>query len=121
MTPTTPVLVFDGQCPLCRGTVRLLRQWMRPGALRFAPALSPPGRALLERIGIDPETLSAVVLVQGDAHWRASDAVWRAASRLRWPYRALAQIRWFPRFLREWVYDLIARHRPRPDRPARRS
>lgn len=106
-----PVLVFDGQCPLCRGTVRLLRRWRREGALRFAPALSPPGRALLGAHGLDPERLSAVVLVDGGRMWQGSDAVWRAATRLRWPYRALAQVRWCPRGLREWVYGMVARRR----------
>lgn len=108
-----PVLVFDGRCPLCRGTVRLLRGWRREGALRFAPALSPPGRSLLAGHGLDPERLSAVVLVDGGHMWQGSDAVWRAATRLRWPYRALAQIRWFPRGVREAVYGMVARGRRR--------
>ncbi len=113
MSGAAPIIIYDGRCPLCRGAVRLLRGWRREGALRFAPALSPPGRTLLDHHGLDPETLSAVVLVDGDHHWLGSDAIWRAATRLRWPYRALAQIRWFPRGLREAVYGLIARHRPR--------
>jgi predicted DCC family thiol-disulfide oxidoreductase YuxK len=113
MTGGRWVLVFDGRCPLCRGTVRLLRGWVRPGALRFAPALSPPGRELCRQHGIEPERLHAVLLVVGRESWLGSDAVWRAATRLRWPWRALAQIRWFPRSLREWVYGFIARHRPR--------
>lgn len=112
MSGDAPILVFDGRCPLCRGTVRRLRAWRRERALRFAPALSPPGRALLAGHGLDPERLSAVVLVDGAQAWLGSDAVWRAATRLRWPYRALAQIRWFPRPWREAVYGLIARHRP---------
>jgi predicted DCC family thiol-disulfide oxidoreductase YuxK len=115
MTPGLWVIVFDGRCPLCRGAVRLLRDWARPGALRFAPALSGPGRALCRAHGLDPERLQAVLLVAGREHWLGSDAIWRAATRLRWPWRALAQIRWFPRSLRERVYGLIARRRPRRD------
>ena len=48
------IVVFDGRCPLCRGSVRFMRRWARPGALRFAPALSPPGRELCARHGLDP-------------------------------------------------------------------
>jgi predicted DCC family thiol-disulfide oxidoreductase YuxK len=109
------VLVFDGRCPLCRGTVRLLRGRERPGALRYAPALSAPGRKLCAERGIDPERLNAVLLVAGAEHWLGSDAVWRAAARLRWPWRALAQLRWFPRGLRERVYYFIAARRPRAE------
>lgn len=107
------VLVFDGRCPLCRGTVRLMRGWARPGALRFAPALSPPGRMLCREHGIDPEKLNAVLLVAGREHWLGSDAAWRAATQLRWPWRALEHVRWFPRSLRERVYRFIADRRPR--------
>ena len=111
-----PVLVFDGRCPFCRGTVRQLRRWARPGALRFAPALSAPGRALCRERGLDPEALVAVLLVAGEDHWLGSDAVWRAATGLKWPWRALAQIRWFPRPLRERAYRVIADRRPRQQR-----
>ena len=113
MSDRAPLLIYDGECPFCRGTVQLLKSWQRPGALRYAPALSEEGRAALTSHGLHPERLSAVVLVDGDRRWLASDAVWRAARQLRWPYRALAQIRWCPRSLREWVYGFIARHRPR--------
>ncbi|MBD3222988.1 DUF393 domain-containing protein [bacterium] len=111
-----PVLIYDGQCPFCRGTVSLLQAWERPGSLRYAPALSDEGRALLARHGLEAETLGAVVLIDGEDLWQASDAVWRAASRLRWPYKALMHVRWMPRALREWAYGLIARMRPRDDR-----
>jgi predicted DCC family thiol-disulfide oxidoreductase YuxK len=108
-----PTLVYDGRCPLCQGTVTLLRRWRRPRALDLVPAETPAGRLLLEPRGLTPEDLASVVLIQDREVWQGSDAVWRAATRLRWPYRALAQIRWCPRFLREAVYGLIARNRPR--------
>lgn len=113
MSDQTPVLVFDGQCPICRGTVNLLRQWQRQDGLRYAPALTAEGRELLARHGLEAETLSAVVLIDGDRMWQASDAIWRAATRLRWPYKVLMHIRWFPRGLREAVYGIIAGARPR--------
>jgi predicted DCC family thiol-disulfide oxidoreductase YuxK len=111
------IVVFDGRCPLCRGSVRFMRRWARPGALRFATALSPPGRELCARHGLDPERLHAVLLSVGDEHWLGSDAVWRAADRLRWPWRALTHLRWFPRSLREAVYRFIADRRPRQEHP----
>ncbi len=107
------VVVFDGRCPLCRGTVGLLRGWTRPGALRFAPARSQAGRKLCLSRSIDPEQLSAVLLVTDSAYYQGSDAVWRAAARLRWPWRVLEHIRWCPQVVREFVYGLVARHRPR--------
>ena len=113
MPPSTPTIIYDGHCPLCQGTVKLLRQWRRDGELGLVPAETPDGRHLLAGCGLAAENLAGVVLVQNEQWWQGSDAVWRAATRLRWPWRALAQIRWFPRFLREAVYGLIAGNRHR--------
>jgi predicted DCC family thiol-disulfide oxidoreductase YuxK len=111
--PSAAILVFDGRCPLCRATVRFLRKRARPGQLRFAPALSAPGRQLCTAQGLDPAALHAVLLITHDGAWLASDAVWRAATRLRWPWRLLAMVRRCPRSWREAVYAWIARRRPR--------
>lgn len=111
--PSAAILVFDGRCPLCRATVRFLRARARPGELRFAPALSAPGRRLCAAQGLDSAALHAVLLIADDGAWLASDAVWRAAGRLRCPWRLLAAVRWCPRPWREAVYGWIARRRPR--------
>lgn len=112
--PPRAVMVFDGRCPLCRAAVRFLRRRARPGSLRFAPALSRPGRRLCAEAGLKADALHAVLLVEADGRsWLASDAVWRAAGRLRWPWRALAAVRWCPRPWREAVYRRIAAARTR--------
>ncbi len=106
------VIVFDGQCPLCRAAVRFLRRRARPRRLRFAPAMSAPGRQLCAQQGLAADALHAVLLVEADGRaWLASDAVWRAARRLRGPWRLLAAVRWCPRPWREAVYRSIARRR----------
>ena len=64
-------------------------------------------------VALHAERLHAVLLVAGREHWLGTDAIWRAATRLRWPWRALTHLRWFPRWLREAVYRFIADRRPR--------
>ena len=87
--------------------------------LRLDPslaALAQVERLLTER-GVAPpapgSAPSSVILIDGDRVLQRSDAALRAASYLRWPYRALTVLRLVPRPLRDLVYNFIARNRYR--------
>ncbi len=73
---------------------------------RWAPAL-------YRRFGIDPADPESIILVEGDAVKRDSDAVLAIYAGLGWPWRAAAALRLVPRFLRDPVYRWIARNRYR--------
>ena len=51
--------------------------------------------------------------MEGDRVRRDSDAVLAIYSGLGWPWRAMALFRLIPRFVRDAVYRLVARHRYR--------
>ena len=131
LTRDGPVVLFDGGCGLCHATVRWLIE-RDPGAvLRFASIRSGAARALLAAAG-EPgdETTSlsprSVVLVEGRGVYRRSDAVLRILRRLGRPWSFAIAFAIVPRFARDAVYDLVARHRhgvsgrrpsPRPPEP----
>lgn len=109
-----PIVLFDGVCHLCEGVVRFAIARDPAARFRFAPLQSPLGRALLERHGLDPDALDAVVLVDGDGAHERSTAALRLARGLAAPWRWLAPpLLWLPRRLRDAVYDWIAHHRYR--------
>ena len=58
---TGPVVLFDGVCHLCSGTVRFLLRHDARGRLRFAPLQSDYGQRALKEAGLDPERLHAAV------------------------------------------------------------
>ena len=81
--------------------------------LRFAPAQSASGSALLARHGFDPGQLETfVVLVDGRAFVRSAAAL-EIARHLDWPWRALCGLRPLPRSARDALYNVIARNRYR--------
>ena len=107
-----PVVLFDGLCVFCDGSMRLLMKIDRRGVLRYAPLQSDAGRALIQAYGV-PDSVDSVVLVdRGRAlvHCAAALGITR---RLGLPW-SLAIVFWVvPKPIRDWAYRLFARHRYR--------
>jgi predicted DCC family thiol-disulfide oxidoreductase YuxK len=108
------VVLFDGNCPLCRRLVRFAQQRDRRRQLEFWPLQSTEGRALLARLGRSPEEIDSIRLVAGVHVSACSDAVLQLGRRLPSPWSWLAiALTLFPRALRDRVYRFVARHRHR--------
>ena len=108
-----PIVLFDGVCNLCHGFVQFLVPRDTEGQFRFASLQSDVGQQLLDEHGLSDHDLDSVVLLEGDDAYVKSDAVIRIGQLLGGIYRLLGPCRFLPRRLRDWVYDLVARHRYR--------
>jgi predicted DCC family thiol-disulfide oxidoreductase YuxK len=112
-----PVVLYDGWCPLCVGTVRFLVRADRAGLFRFASLESAPACRLLETCRSDPDdldaarTASTVALVDRGRLFVMSDAALRIAARLPLPWSSLVVLRVVPRALRDRAYRAVARRR----------
>lgn len=123
--PRGPVVLFDGLCNLCNGTIQFIVDHERSASLRFAPLQSDVARALLEdAFGRDEARRlvggatgegdpDSVVLVDGPRGYTHSTAALRIARHLRVPHRWLVALLVVPRPLRDLVYRWIARNRYR--------
>lgn len=109
-----PLYFFDGYCVLCSGFVRFCVEHDGDGQLKFASAQSPLGARALEALGLPTNTLDrTILLVENNEVFSQSTAVLRSLRHLRgWP-RWLVPLRFVPRFIRDPVYDVIARNRYR--------
>ncbi|CAM3636983.1 DCC1-like thiol-disulfide oxidoreductase family protein [Cohnella lubricantis] len=106
------VLLFDGDCVFCNGTVRFIARRDPKRRFRFASLQSSAGRRLLAQCGVPEETDSVVLIEDGRGYIR-SEAALRAALRLRgaWPLLYVFQavpLRW-----RDAAYDAFAARRYR--------
>lgn len=108
-----PVILFDGVCNLCDASVRFVIRRDPRGTFRFASLQSPTGRALLERHGMPVDDPASIVLVEQGRCYTKSDAALRIARALRWPWKLLGGLTIVPRFVRDGVYDIVARNRYR--------
>ena len=106
-----PIILFDGICNFCNSTVNFIIRQDKKNIFRFATLQSGAGKILLEKYKIDwKETDSFVVIDNGKAYQK-SNAGLHLYNKLPW-YWKWTQVFWIvPRFIRDGVYDLIAKNR----------
>jgi len=109
----TPLILYDGVCRLCTGTVLFVIKRDARKCFRFASLQSPLGRQLLVRLGLSPDELKTFVLVDEDGHFTKSTAALRVARRLGGLWPAVGLLALVPRPIRDAVYDWVARNRYR--------
>lgn len=104
-----PVILFDGVCNLCTGSVQFVIERDSAKRFRFASLQSPVAERLLGR----RDELESVVLFEQGRVYRKSTAALRISRRLDGAWPLLAVLLVIPKFLRDAVYDWIGRRRYR--------
>ena len=104
-----PVILFDGVCNLCTGSVRFVIERDSRRQFRFASLQS----AAAERLLGSRDQLESMVLVAGGKVYRKSTAALLIARRLDGLWPLLGAFLVIPKFLRDAVYDWIGRRRYR--------
>ncbi len=111
------VILFDGECNLCNGTVRFVITRDRDRRFRFAPLQGEAARRICADRGIPLPAAGApdsIVVVDGGGRvLERSDAALAIACALPFPWRMLGVFRIVPRALRDLVYRIVARNRYR--------
>jgi predicted DCC family thiol-disulfide oxidoreductase YuxK len=113
-----PVLLYDGDCGLCSGTVQFILRHEQRHTLRFAPLQGAFGAAVLARhpelrgqdsvVWLEPSHSGTpeLVLIRSDAVLRVSGYLGRL-------WRLAVAARVIPRSWRDACYDFLARRRHR--------
>ena len=105
------IILFDGTCHLCLGSVRFLLRHDSRAGYRFAWLQSPAARRLLSDVVV-PAADSVVFVQRGRVYFR-STAILRALSGLGGGWKLVGVLLLIPRFLRDAVYDYIGARRYR--------
>ena len=110
-TTSPPVVLFDGVCKLCNGSVNFILPRDSKGRLKLAPLQSDYARAVLKKHGKNPDALNSMMLLEGERLTVKSTAVIRISKYLdrAWPLCMVALV--IPRFIRDFIYDIIAKNR----------
>lgn len=118
MTTDTPtliqnnsILLFDGHCNLCSGVVQFILTKEKNNLLYFASLQSEAGAAILAHFHINPAEVDSLVLVEQGRSYIKSAAALRVARYLKGLYPWLFGFIIVPPFIRNMVYDYVARHR----------
>jgi predicted DCC family thiol-disulfide oxidoreductase YuxK len=113
VTPAGPILLFDGVCNFCNGSVNFVIAHDPAARFRFASLQSEAGKALLREHGLGELPVSTMVVIDRGRVFMNSDGVLRAAQRLGGAFVLLVPLLVIPRVLRDAMYQLFARNRYR--------
>ena len=106
------IILFDGVCNLCNGSVSFVLQREKEPIFQFASIQSEAGQKLLEWCGLPKYYNQAVVLIDLGNIYLGSTAALKIGQTLRFPWSYLSSLGLMvPRFIRDWVYRQIARNR----------
>lgn len=111
MNEYSHIILFDGVCNLCNGAVQFVLKRDKEGIFKFASLQSDAGRKLLEAHGLQGDHFKSFVYICNDKVYTRSEAALKVAAQLSYPIRLLSWFIIVPEFIRDFVYDLIARNR----------
>ncbi len=104
------IILFDGVCNFCNGSVNFIITHDPHALFRFAPLQGETARELLEQYGVSCHMDSFILIKAGRVYDR-SDAVLEVLKDLDGYWYLLGVLRFFPKKIRNVFYDFFARRR----------
>ncbi|MBN9295527.1 MAG: DUF393 domain-containing protein [Filimonas sp.] len=105
-----PVILFDGECNLCNGAVQFVIRHDKTQRFRFAALQSAFGQTVKQTHNI-PASLDSFLLLEDNKLYSQSTAALRVAKKLNALYPVLYGFIIIPPFIRNGIYNFIARNR----------
>ncbi|NMH88105.1 thiol-disulfide oxidoreductase DCC family protein [Flavivirga algicola] len=106
------LILFDGVCNLCNSSVQYVIKHDKKNVFMFAALQSEIGQNLIKRFNIDTEKTDSILLYTPENSLVSkSTAALKIASHLGFPQSLMGIFFIIPPFIRNWVYDYIAKNR----------
>lgn len=105
------IVLFDGVCNFCSGSVNFVIEHDSPGYFKFTPLQSDAGEKLLAMHGVERTETDSVVLIEDGKAYTLSTAALRITRKLdgiwSWAYALII----VPRPVRDFLYRTFAKYR----------
>ncbi len=109
--PNPPIILFDGVCNLCNNSVQFVIKHDTDNKFMFAALQSPTGQALLQQYNLPQQELNSFVLIKDEKVYLKSTAALNVEKNLNGPVKLLYGFIIVPEFIRNAVYNFIAKNR----------
>ena len=108
------IILFDGLCNLCDGTVQFIIKRDTKDVFRFVYLQSDLGRELLQKLPIEFQLTDSVILYESEkVFFYKSQAVFEIVKSIGGIYYCLLIFKLLPNTITNAVYDFIAKNRYR--------
>lgn len=111
--PEKSLILFDGVCNVCNGFVTFILPRDRRNQFQFGSLQSHTAAEVLRDFPLAPRDVSTVILIEDGKLFTRSTAVLRIARKLGGLWSLAYPFIVIPPFIRDGLYDLVARHRYR--------
>ena len=111
MNENNHIVLFDGLCNLCSGSVQWIIQHDKNEVLKFTSLQSEIGKKLCTEYGISEEYDSIIYIKNGTVFYKSTAALNIARHCGVWKFWYVFIV--VPAFIRDFIYDLIAKNRYR--------
>ena len=111
MIESHKIILIDGVCNLCNGAINYVIKRDPNNVFKFAALQSEIGQELTAKFKIDGSKIDSIILIDGDKHYEKSTAALYIAKHLSGAYPLLFGFIIVPKFIRNAVYDYVARNR----------
>ncbi|HPE83816.1 MAG TPA: thiol-disulfide oxidoreductase DCC family protein [Aequorivita sp.] len=111
MNKSYKIILFDGVCNLCNGAVTFTIKRDKKNVFRFAALQSEIGQQLISKFNIDTSKVDSIILIDDEKQYEKSSAALHIAKQLSGAYPLLFGFMILPKFIRNAVYDYIAKNR----------
>ena len=105
------IVLFDGVCNLCSSSVQFILKRDKKNQFLFGSLQGESGQAYLQQFNLPADAFNSFMLVEGDQLYSRSSGALRILKYLGGVWPLLYAFIIVPKFIRDAVYDLIAKNR----------
>ena len=107
------LILFDGVCNLCNSSVLYVIKRDKQNKFLFAPLQSDIGKQIIDKFNLDTSKTDSILLYNPikEKVSSKSSAALGIAKQLNFPTNLMAVFFIVPTFIRNWVYDYVAKNR----------
>ena len=106
-----PIILFDGVCNFCNRTINIILKYDKDAYFQFAPSQSNAAMGIMQQFSLEQQAITSVILIDNEKVYSKTDAVIQIANRLSgWP-TLFRLLKFIPKSIRNFGYDLIAKNR----------
>jgi len=107
----SPLILYDGVCNLCNHSVRFVVKNDKKSVFKITSLQSELGQQVMAKNQLNDTSYSSFILVENGKLFFKSTAALHVIKKLNGPVKLLYIFIIIPPFIRNFVYDIVAKNR----------
>lgn len=105
------IILFDGVCNLCSGTVKFIIKRDKKSIFKFASLQSNFGQNFLIKFNLPVSDFNTFVLIENEKLYIKSKAAFKVIGEFGGFWKILLIFRILPTFISDFFYDIVSKYR----------